>query len=138
MTAVTTSLSQILADGGATFWLPRNASNLAGNVDIAFNLLLYICTFFFMVIVGAMTFFIIKYRRKTANDETPLITHNTPLEILWTGIPLVLVVVFFASGFFTVGPIEIMSMPGIRWRITPHSRPAWMVVMVGSTALMSG
>jgi cytochrome c oxidase subunit II len=94
-------LAYILAESGgeATFWLPKSASNLSPNVDWVFSVVLYTSIFFFCVIVGVMTFFVIKYRRRTPNDRTPVITHNTPLEIVWTGVPLVLVVVFFFLGF---------------------------------------
>jgi cytochrome c oxidase subunit II len=83
----------------ADFFLPDPASNLAGDVDRAWNLILLVTGFFFCVVVGAMTYFVIRYRRRTPNDETSPITHNTPLEIAWTAVPLVLVIVFFYVGF---------------------------------------
>jgi cytochrome c oxidase subunit II len=91
-------LPHILASD-KTFWLPKGASNLAPDVDWAWNIILYVTGLFFCIVVGAMTFFVIKYRRRTANDATSEITHNTPLEIAWTFIPLVLVIMFFWVGF---------------------------------------
>src|ERR1043165_4640327 len=84
----------------ADIFLPKPASNLAPDVDQAWNLILYVTGFFFVVVVGAMTFFIFKYRRRTPNQGAQSeVTHNTPLEIAWTGIPLILVVAFFWVGF---------------------------------------
>ncbi len=83
----------------ADFWLPKAASNLAPDVDQAWNLILYVTGAFFCIVVGAMTFFVFKFRRKTPNDVTSTITHNTPLEIAWTFIPLVIVIAFFFVGF---------------------------------------
>jgi cytochrome c oxidase subunit 2 len=95
-----TALGHILAEGGgASFWLPKSASNLSTGVDWTFNLVLYTSIFFFCVIVTTMIIFVIRFRRRTPNDRTPLITHNTPLEMVWTGIPLILVVLFFYLGF---------------------------------------
>ncbi len=83
----------------ASFFLPEPASNLAGDVDWAWNIILWVTTFFFCIVIFAMTFFVIKYRRRTPNDKTSEITHNTPLEIAWTLVPLVLVLMFFWVGF---------------------------------------
>ena len=85
----------ILAD----FLLPHGASNLAPGVDRTWLLVLSVTGFFFCLVVAVMTVFVIRYRRRTPNDVTSNITHNTPLEILWTGIPLALVLVFFYLGF---------------------------------------
>jgi cytochrome c oxidase subunit 2 len=79
--------------------LPKGASNLSEDVDFAWKLILLVTGFFFCVVVGSMTYFVIRYRRKTPNDVTSNITHNTPLEVVWTAVPLVLVVAFFYVGF---------------------------------------
>lgn len=89
------SLPHVLAD----FWLPEQASNLAKDVDWAWNVILWVTGAFFCIVVGAMTFFIFKYKRRTPNDQTSHITHNTPLEIVWTIVPLILVIMFFFVGF---------------------------------------
>jgi cytochrome c oxidase subunit 2 len=83
----------------STFLLPTSASNLAKGVDWAWNIVLLITTIFFIIVVGAMFLFILKYRRRTPNDVTSEITHNTPLEIAWTSIPLVILLGIFYVGF---------------------------------------
>jgi cytochrome c oxidase subunit 2 len=88
-----------LANAGRTFLLPQQASNLAKDVDWAWNVILWTTTFFFLIVVGAMTYFVIRYRRRSHTDQTSTITHNTPLEIVWTVVPLVLVIAFFFVGF---------------------------------------
>jgi cytochrome c oxidase subunit 2 len=82
-----------------TFLLPQRASNLARDVDWAWNVLLGVTGFFFVLVVCCLLVFVLKYRRRTTNDSTPEITHNTPLEIIWTVVPLVLVIMFFFVGF---------------------------------------
>ncbi len=88
----------LLADD-ATFLLPRSASNLAHDVDWAWNFILIITTIFFFIVVGAMCIFVLKYRRRTPNDATSEVTHNTPLEIVWTTIPLIILMGIFYIGF---------------------------------------
>jgi cytochrome c oxidase subunit 2 len=80
-------------------FLPQNASNLGKDVDWAWNIILGVTSFFFFIVVGAMVYFVIRYRRRHPNDQTSEITHNTPLEIIWTVVPLILVIAFFFVGF---------------------------------------
>jgi cytochrome c oxidase subunit 2 len=46
-----------------------------------------------------LIFFAIKYKRKTPNDKTPYISHNSTLEFLWSFIPFVIFMVAFAWGW---------------------------------------
>ena len=80
------------------FWLPRAASTAARSVDLTFDVINWICYFFFVAIVGSMVYFCVKYRRKSPDMVTRGPTHNTPLEIAWTVLPLILVVIIFTVG----------------------------------------
>jgi len=79
--------------------LPPTSSNLARDFDWAWNFVLYATAFFFLIVVSVMCLFIIKYRRREPNEQTPAITNNVPLEITWTAIPLILVIIIFFIGF---------------------------------------
>jgi cytochrome c oxidase subunit II len=85
----------ILAD----WFLPREGSNLAHDVNRTWMLVVSVTGFFFCIVVGVMTVFVIRFRRRTPNDPTSKVTHNTTLEILWTAVPLALVLTFFYVGF---------------------------------------
>jgi cytochrome c oxidase subunit 2 len=82
-----------------TFFLPTQGANLSYQYDWAWNVVLGITGFFFCLVVLIMLVFIFKYRRRTPNDATPEITHNTPLEITWTVVPLIIVMGIFFVGF---------------------------------------
>ncbi|MCL2645951.1 MAG: cytochrome c oxidase subunit II [Phycisphaerales bacterium] len=81
------------------FFLPPSSSNLARDFDWGWNFVLGSTAFFFMIVVVVMCIFIIKYRRRGPNEQTPVITRNIPLEVMWTGIPLALVMAIFFVGF---------------------------------------
>jgi cytochrome c oxidase subunit 2 len=51
-----------------------------------------------VVVVALMLSFIVLYRRRKGPPPAPGPTHNTPLEIVWTGIPLAVVTVLFVMG----------------------------------------
>jgi cytochrome c oxidase subunit 2 len=80
-------------------YLPTQGTALAGQVDNLFNFILYLSLISFVVLIGGMTFFIIKYKRKTPNDKTPYITGNHLLEFIWSFIPLVLMLAIFVWGW---------------------------------------
>jgi len=81
------------------FWMPVQASAGARGVDRLFTFILIVSVVFFLIIVGLMTYFIIRYRRRPGVPAEKTPEHNTPLEITWTVIPLLLVLVIFAFGF---------------------------------------
>jgi cytochrome c oxidase subunit 2 len=88
-----------LAQSGETFWLPPPDSTTAGGVDAMFYGLLGVATFFFVLIVFLMIFFVIRYRGRAGDEARGATTHNTPLEITWSVIPLLIVIVIFYNGF---------------------------------------
>jgi cytochrome c oxidase subunit II len=79
--------------------LPERASNLADEVQRTWMLVVSVTGLFFCIVVGVMTVFVIRFRRRGPNDVTSKVTHNTALEVVWTGVPLALVIMFFYIGF---------------------------------------
>lgn len=86
---------------GGTFWLPEGASTLAGGVDWAFMAITWLCYVFFAGIVIALVYFSWKYRQRGTEVvyQADAPTHNTPLEVGWTVVPLLLMVAIFFMGF---------------------------------------
>jgi len=80
-------------------WIPEVASNLASKVDGVLWVITLMSLVFFILITVLLVFFAIKYRRRSDDDETPYITGSEPLEIIWTVIPSVLLVLLFIYGF---------------------------------------
>jgi cytochrome c oxidase subunit 2 len=99
MFSILTSLYASTTQGApANFWLPKQASTVAQSVDFTFFVITWICYFFFFAITALLILFMIKYRRKGHEVVAIGPTHNTPLEIAWTVLPLLLVVVIFVVG----------------------------------------
>ncbi|MHC4909232.1 MAG: cytochrome c oxidase subunit II [Planctomycetota bacterium] len=88
----------LASTAGRGFWMPEQASTVAESVDWVYMFITWLCTFFFVLIVALMAVFMIKYRRRShaAHPEGPV--HHTALEVTWTAIPLLLVVVIFYVG----------------------------------------
>jgi cytochrome c oxidase subunit 2 len=85
-------------NGNATLQMPPQASTVAPHVDALYYFIFWGCTFFFLLIVGFTIFFVFKYRR-TKVERMEKAFHNTPLEITWTVVPTILVMIVFVWGF---------------------------------------
>ena len=100
---------------GSFFGMPEQASTVAGEVDRIFDLVTYISLFFFVVIVVLMVYFVIRYRRRDRVTETGGPDHHTVLEVTWTLIPLVVVIVIFYVGMR--GYIHLATPPANTYNI---------------------
>ncbi len=98
-----------------SFWLPQSASTTAHGVDVTFYFVLYVCIFFFVLNVALLIYFAFKYRRKDGEDPEPSSSHNTPLEVTWTVIPIIIVLVMFWVGF--KGYMELRVPPDDAYEI---------------------
>jgi len=92
----------LLAAGGAVAasgYLPIPASSVAPSVDGVFGFLFWMSLFFLALIVGLTLLFVIRYRRRPgrleADPEAP--AHDTRLELLWTFVPLALLMALFGA-----------------------------------------
>lgn len=73
------------------------ASPVAQRMYDFHNLLMYLITFIVVFVAGLMVYVMIRFRAK-ANPVPSKVTHNTPLEIMWTLIPtLILFAIAFPS-----------------------------------------
>ena len=85
---------------GGGFWMPVQGSTGAAAVDRIFDLILWIAVFFFVLIVGLMVLFVVRYRRREGREDAEKsASQNTALEITWTVIPILIVIAIFAWGF---------------------------------------
>ena len=85
-------------------------SSTFDHVDGLFYFTYAVCIFFFVLITGVLLYSAVAHRRKTW-DQKPIsnFTHNTPLEVIWTIVPLIIVMVMFAWGF--KGALDMTTVP---------------------------
>ena len=82
----------------ASFWLEPAASTSAQRHDPVFYTVLWVTVFFFALVVALMLLFVVLYRRRKGEPQREGPTHNTPLEVIWTGVPLATVIGLFVIG----------------------------------------
>lgn len=83
----------------------KGASNFVQGVDLTFYIILGASVFLLVSITTVMIYFVIRYRRKK-NPQASNIQGNTKLEIIWTAIPLGLVLVMFYFGWLGFKPMR--------------------------------
>jgi len=98
-----------------TFWLPEGASTFAREIDWVFEFINYINYFFFFLVVGIMLYFVWKYRQKGREVYARGPSHNTMLELGWTILPTIIVVVIFFMGFS--GFVDMRTPPANAYQI---------------------
>ena len=74
------------------------ASSSTGTVDFVFYFIAGVSVFFLFLITFLMIFFIVKYNKKR-HVKAKDIHGNTTLEIIWTVIPTIIVIVMFYLGW---------------------------------------
>ncbi|HEX6982643.1 MAG TPA: cytochrome c oxidase subunit II [Balneolaceae bacterium] len=79
--------------------LPPARSTLAQQTDTLFWFVHLSSLVITVGLLSAIIYFVIKYRRKSEDEVTPLITHNNKLEVTWSVIPLILVLICFGWGY---------------------------------------
>lgn len=107
--------------------LPVPASTFAADVDGVYYFALYVTGFFFFLILGVLMFAVLKFRRKRPDQPAASsMTHNTPLEVAWTVIPLIIVMIMFAWGWkgsmdMTYAPADCLQYEAVgkqwEWQI---------------------
>jgi cytochrome c oxidase subunit 2 len=74
------------------------SSTLTGTIDNIFLFFLAVSVFFLVLITGLMIYFAVKYRR-SKHPEAVQIEGSVTLEVIWTVVPVILVIPMFWFGF---------------------------------------
>ncbi|HUU82639.1 MAG TPA: cytochrome c oxidase subunit II [Phycisphaerae bacterium] len=117
----------MLAQTDGSFWMPTAGSTAAEEVDLLFDVIFWISAFFFTLIVALMVLFIIRYRRRVGRKAEKMATHNLALEITWSIIPLILVIVIFYVGMKSF--LAMATPPEDAYRIDVEGQKwSWMFI----------
>jgi len=97
---------------------PKEASTQSIAIDKLFAVHLWIISFLFSLIMVTMIYSLIAFhRRKGESGEGAHITGNTTLEITWTTIPLLAVLVLAFAGAKTLGVIRAVDPSALQVKV---------------------
>src|SRR5262245_33816014 len=77
---------------------PEGASSFAGDVDALYFFIVAVSSFFTLLIAALVIAFAVKFHRKRAGEVGARIEGNLPMELLWSVIPTIIVMVMFGWG----------------------------------------
>jgi cytochrome c oxidase subunit 2 len=117
-------------------YLPVKGSSIAGEVDAVYNFTLVCSIVSFIILMGGMAYFIIKYRRRSDNDKTAYISHDHRLEALWSVIPFILFMVIFAWGYYVYNKMRTFPDDALNVAIT-GKKWAWTMAYADGTTLVN-
>ena len=98
--------------------MPTQASTFAESTDNLYYFIIALDVFFFVILMGAMGYFMWKYRRRSKDQKTSSITHNGKVEFLWSAIPAVLLVIIFVWGEIDFVKQSLPPTDGVDVRVT--------------------
>ncbi len=116
----------LLNSANAQSFMPSKASEIANNVDNLYGFLIAASFISCAILIGGMIYFALKYKRKSNNDKTAYITHDTRLEVLWSVIPLIIFLVVFAWGWVIYHDMRQMPANALEIHVT-GKQWAWVV-----------
>lgn len=79
-----------------SWWLPESASTFSGKVDAIFYVILAVTGIMFFIVEGAILYFAFRYRYRPG-IHAKYLHGNVKLEIIWTVIPALLLVLLMVK-----------------------------------------
>ena len=113
-----------------SWWLPENVSTYGKDIDFLFNLIYYVTGGVFLLVAAAMIAFLVMYRHREGRRAR--YTHgNTTVEIIWTVVPALILIVLTGLSFPTWARIK-MQVPETDLKIEVMAKQFnWLVTYPG-------
>ncbi len=98
--------------------MPPGQSTIAPEVDALFNFILVVSIILFLVVSSGIVYFVWRYRRRGKEELTTGTSHNVKLELIWSIIPTILVVIVFFWGFRVFMKMHIVPKDAYEIKVT--------------------
>jgi cytochrome c oxidase subunit 2 len=100
--------------------LPYGVTDLAHEIYDLHMLVFWICVGIAIVVFGAMIYSLLKFRHSQGAVADTSMVHSTKVEIVWTIIPVLILVVMAVPAAETILKIEDMRDSGLTIRVTGY------------------
>ncbi|HEY8631867.1 MAG TPA: cytochrome c oxidase subunit II [Candidatus Limnocylindrales bacterium] len=119
---VLVGLAVLVVLNGSSVWnsfFPPEAKSVQGQaIRNLYDVVFAIAVVIFLLVEGLIVWTVVRYRRKPGDDELPPQTHGNNLaEIIWTLVPLALVIFMFVISLQTLNSVDATSsQPSLKVR----------------------
>jgi cytochrome c oxidase subunit 2 len=129
----------LLVAGCSVAFPARGATTQGRDVSNLYALVLIPVVAIFVLVEGLLIWSVIRYRRRDGDEQLPPQVHgNRNLELTWTILPTVLVLVVFVLSMQTLGVVDAKS-PNPDLRVDVHGYQwYWVFDYAGSNVTVSG
>ena len=109
--ATAAALLALAGSASAQVALPAAASDQGDDIRVLFFVLLGIGIGVFVIVEAMILWVVFRYRRKSDDELPTQVAHNTTAEVLWTVIPLVIVVALFIGSLVVLEDVQSAAEP---------------------------
>ena len=100
-------------------WLPAQASEQREGIDFVFWLTTWICVGIFALVAAVIVYCVLKFRAQPDDDsDGPPIHGHTGLEIAWTAVPAVLVIIIGVASAIVLAQNDRASRDALKIDVT--------------------
>lgn len=111
MGAAALSLLALTGLASAQVALPEAVTEQGDSIRTLYFVVFAIGVVVFVIVEAMILWVVFRYKRKSDDELPTQVAHNTTAEVLWTGIPTVIVVVLFIVSFFVLQDIQAAADP---------------------------
>jgi cytochrome c oxidase subunit II len=104
--------------GWAQLNLPQGVTDISRKIYALHMEIFWICVWIGVVVFGAMIWSIIKFRKSQGAVADTSMVHNTRVEVIWTIIPVIILIAMAVPAARTLVEIEDTSKTGLTIKIT--------------------
>ncbi|MDH4155807.1 MAG: cytochrome c oxidase subunit II [candidate division Zixibacteria bacterium] len=106
-------------DTTGSLFLPPGSSTISSEFDALFYFLVYASIVFLGIVVFSIVLFSLRYRKRGVEETpTPGISHSTKLEITWSIVPTILVMIVFVWGFRIYMKMNVVPRDAMEIKVT--------------------
>jgi cytochrome c oxidase subunit 2 len=101
-------------------WFPEEASTQAGTIDHLYHVLIFVSVPVFVTVMIIVLFSVRNFRMRPGEEQLdgPPIHGNTRLEVIWTAIPAIVLVVLCSYAWLVLNDIEEAQANEMRIEVT--------------------
>ena len=109
-----------IAAGLAIHWFPEAASTQAGPIDHLYDVMIWVSVPVFVTVTIIVLFSVVNFRMRPGEEnlDGPPIHGNTRLEVIWTAIPAIMLVVLCSYSWIVLNDIEEAKANEMRINVT--------------------
>lgn len=119
----TATLAALIAQPAQAAWelnMPKGVTELSAEIYRLHMLIFFVCVIIGIAVFGAMIFALVRHRKSLGVEPQTDMLHSTTAEIIWTMIPVMILIGMSIPAAQTLVKIEDASNPDVTIKVTGY------------------